>query len=133
MTAASSGISCVIIVRIWNRALSSEELGASHNANTNGLSHTFANLADGTYQYYAYATDSTGTSTQTETRTITVDTDGRPGDVNDDGIINTADLTLLERIIAGLDATTSSADVNQNGRVNTADLTAVEAIIVGMK
>jgi len=119
-------------VRIWNRPLSSEEVGASYNANTNGLSHIFAGLADGTYQYYAYVTDATGNSAKTETRTITVDTDGRPGDTNSDGIINTADLTLLERIIVGLEGTTVDADANQDGKINTADLTTVEAIIAGI-
>jgi len=119
-------------VSIWNRALSSEEITASYDANTNGLSHIFAGLADGTYQYYAYVTDATGNSAKTETRTITVDTDGRPGDTNSDGIINTADLTLLERIIAGLDAATPDADANQDGKINTADLTTVEVIIAGM-
>jgi hypothetical protein len=119
-------------VSIWNRALSSEEITASYDANTNGLSHIFAGLADGTYQYYAYVTDASGNSAKTETRTITVDTDGRPGDTNSDGIINTADLTLLERIIAGLDAATPDADANQDGKINTADLTTVEVIIAGM-
>jgi len=59
-------------VRIWRRALSLDEVGASHNANTSGLSHKFAGLAAGTYQYYAYVTDAKGSSAKTETRTITI-------------------------------------------------------------
>jgi len=60
-------------VRIWNRALSLDEIGASYSANTSGLSHKFCGLAPGTYQYYAYVTDANGNSAKTETRTITID------------------------------------------------------------
>ena len=61
-------------VRIWNRTLSEEEIRASYNANIYSLTHTFTNLSDGTYQYYAYAIDTIGNSAQTETRTLTVNT-----------------------------------------------------------
>jgi len=61
-------------VRIWNRALSEEEIKASYSTNPHSLSHKFTNLADGTYQYYAYTTDTTGNSAETETRTLTIDT-----------------------------------------------------------
>jgi len=61
-------------VRIWSRTLSEEEIRASYNANIYSLTHTFTNLADGTYQYYAYATDTTGNLAQTETRTLTINT-----------------------------------------------------------
>jgi hypothetical protein len=56
----------------------------------------------------------------------------RLGDVNGDGAVNTADITKVERIIVGLDATTTSADANQDGKVNAADVTKVERIIAGL-
>jgi len=61
-------------VRIWNRALSPEEIEASYNTKLYSLSHKFTNLADGTYEYYAYATDLSGNSAETETRTLIIDT-----------------------------------------------------------
>jgi hypothetical protein len=61
-------------VRIYNRALSPEEIIASYNTNLHSLSHKFTNLADGTYEYYAYATDLSGNSAGTETRTLIIDT-----------------------------------------------------------
>ena len=56
----------------------------------------------------------------------------RLGDVNGDGAVNTADITKVERIIVGLDATTTFADANQDGKVNAADVTKVERIIAGL-
>ena len=61
------------------------------------------------------------------------------GDLNDDGVVNALDLTLLERYIAGLDVNTPlspeeflrRADVNGDGVVNALDLTALERLIVG--
>jgi hypothetical protein len=61
-------------VRVWNRALSEEEIEASYNTKLYTLSRQFTSLANGTYQYYAYTTDLTGLSARTETRTITIDT-----------------------------------------------------------
>jgi hypothetical protein len=55
----------------------------------------------------------------------------QPGDANADGNVNTADLTLVERIIAGLDTATAGADANWDGYINTADITRLEQIIGG--
>jgi hypothetical protein len=55
----------------------------------------------------------------------------QPGDANADGNVNTADLTLVERIIAGLDTATAGADANLDGYINTADITRLEQIIGG--
>ncbi|MFH1431619.1 MAG: LamG-like jellyroll fold domain-containing protein [archaeon] len=60
-------------VRIWNRALSEEEINASYNTGIYRLYHNFTNLTEGTYTYTAYAQDLAGNVNQTETRTITID------------------------------------------------------------
>lgn len=59
------------------------------------------------------------------------------GDLNDDGIINILDLTLLERYVAGLSVSTPlsdtefrrRADINGDGTINALDLTALERLI----
>jgi hypothetical protein len=61
-------------VRIWNRALSPEEINASYHAGLNKLYRNFTNLPDGTYEYYAYAIDEAGNVNQTEVRNVTIDT-----------------------------------------------------------
>ncbi|RLG14117.1 MAG: hypothetical protein DRN71_03610, partial [Candidatus Nanohalarchaeota archaeon] len=61
-------------VRIWNRALSPEEINASYKAGLYRLYHNFTNLQDGTHEYTAYAQDLAGNLNQTETITITIDT-----------------------------------------------------------
>jgi len=58
-----------------------------------------------------------------------VDTTIQPGDANADGTLNTADLTLIERIIAGMDGSTPGADANSDGSINTADITKLEQMI----
>ncbi len=59
-------------LRIWNRALSPEEVNASFNANA-GLFGNFSSLQEGNQSFYAYAVDSSGASAQTETRNILID------------------------------------------------------------
>jgi hypothetical protein len=54
------------------------------------------------------------------------------GDANGDGIVNSLDITRVERIIAGLDTETPGADANQDGVVNSLDITKVERIIAGL-
>jgi len=62
---------------------------------------------------------------------------GLIGDLNDDGVVNALDLTLLERYIAGLSVSTPlsqeeflrRADVNGDGVVNSLDITALETLI----
>ncbi|MBI4286290.1 MAG: PKD domain-containing protein [Chloroflexi bacterium] len=56
----------------------------------------------------------------------------RPGDANGDGILDALDITMVERVIARLDALTPGADANQDGKVNALDITKVERIIVGL-
>jgi len=62
-------------VRIWNRALSPEEINASYNSGVYRLYNNFINLNDGQYEYYAYAIDTAGNWNKTETRTLIVDTE----------------------------------------------------------
>jgi len=54
------------------------------------------------------------------------------GDANGDGVVNSLDITKVERIIAGLDTETPGADANQDGVVNSLDITKVERIIAGL-
>ena len=64
---------------------------------------------------------------------------GKIGDLNDDGIVNALDLTLLERYIGGLSVSTPlseaeflwRADVNGDGTVNALDITVLEILIAG--
>jgi len=55
------------------------------------------------------------------------------GDINDDGLINTKDITLLSRGIAGGYGVTltESADVNGDGLTNTKDITILSRYIAG--
>lgn len=51
-----------------------------------------------------------------------------PGDVNDDGRINVADIVAIRRINAGLDDgkfIKEAADINGDGRINVADIVAI--------
>ncbi len=61
-------------VKIYNRALSLEEVRASYNAGTYKLYHNFTNIPDDTYTYKAYAIDPAGNVNATEERTIAIDT-----------------------------------------------------------
>lgn len=56
----------------------------------------------------------------------------RLGDANGDGTVNTADITKVERMIVGLEATITSGDANQDDKVNVADITSIERIICGL-
>ncbi len=56
-----------------------------------------------------------------------------PGDANGDGVVNALDITKVERIIAGLDASTPGADANQDGQINALDITKVERLIAGLE
>ena len=53
-----------------------------------------------------------------------------PGDANGDGVVDTLDITKVERIIGHADAETPGADANQDSFINALDITKVERIIV---
>ncbi len=61
-------------VRIYNRALSPEEINASFNAGTYRLYHNFTGLADGTHNYTAYVQDLAGNVNNTIKQYVTIDT-----------------------------------------------------------
>ncbi|MHA1288403.1 MAG: LamG domain-containing protein, partial [Candidatus Thorarchaeota archaeon] len=61
-------------VRIWNRALTPEEINASYNTGLYRLYNNFTNLVDDEYSYYAFTKDAAGNTNRTETRTFTVET-----------------------------------------------------------
>lgn len=54
------------------------------------------------------------------------------GDANQDYIINSLDITEVERIIAGIDSPTAGADANLDGDLNAIDITRVERWIAGL-
>jgi len=60
--------------RIYNRALSPEEINASYNSKVNQLYHNFTSLSKGNYTYYAHAIDTGGNENTTEIRTLIIDT-----------------------------------------------------------
>ncbi|MCK5063164.1 MAG: LamG domain-containing protein, partial [Candidatus Aenigmarchaeota archaeon] len=62
-------------VRIFNRALSAEEINASYNAGLYRLETNITNLTEGTYTYTAYAQDLAGNVNQTEMRTLIIGDD----------------------------------------------------------
>lgn len=60
--------------------------------------------------------------------------DYKPGDVNDDGLVNGKDVTLIRRYIVGgynLEINESAAEVNEDGRINGKDVTVIRRYIVG--
>jgi len=83
--------------------------------------------ASGTFYFTVEATD--GTLSDSKEYYITI---AYMGDADGDGMINTNDITKVERIIVALDDETYNADANQDGNINTADITKVERIIAGM-
>ncbi|RLF31589.1 MAG: hypothetical protein DRM98_05350, partial [Thermoplasmata archaeon] len=69
-------------VRIYNRALSPEEINASYNNGLYRLYHNFTGLGDGEYNYSAYVIDSAGNLNKTSMRSVTVDTTPPTSNVN---------------------------------------------------
>ena len=59
-------------VRIWNRALSPEEINVSYNAGIYRLYRNFTNLASGSHTYRAWAIDFLGNIKATGQRTVTI-------------------------------------------------------------
>lgn len=86
--------------------------------------------------YYAgdiYNENMDSLNLQTVNGCVTV-IDYMPGDVNDDGVINGKDVTLIRRYIVGgydLNINESAADVIEDDRINGKDVTSIRRYIVG--
>lgn len=67
------------------------------------------------------------------TVTLTVLEEYLPGDVNNDGVVNMMDVTLLKRFLAGWDIeiTQDAADVNNDGELNMMDVTLLRRYLAG--
>lgn len=59
--------------------------------------------------------------------------DHKPGDVNGDGRVTSADLTRLMKLIAGEDVDVYFPDVNGDGRITSADLTRLMKALAGVE
>ncbi len=59
-------------VKLWNRALSREEINESYNS-FDGFYKNFSNLSESVYNYSIHSIDSEGNENNTENRTITID------------------------------------------------------------
>ncbi len=95
--------------------------------------HTYTSA--GVYTVSLTVTDSLTTNSDTETKTdyISVYEPAPfiPGDANEDGVVNSLDITKVKRIIMGLDEPTPGADANGDGNINALDITQIELIIMG--
>ena len=60
---------------------------------------------------------------------VTIGTPSQPGDANCDGLINSQDITAVERQIAELDPQQCGSDANEDGELNALDITKTELII----
>jgi hypothetical protein len=100
----------------------------------NGLALSAAGTISGTptttgaFTFAVQATDGYLSASKSLSIQVTL----KAGDANGDGLINSADITKVERIIVGLDSATSGADANSDGVINTADITKIERIIAGL-
>ncbi len=111
----------------WSWAFGDGETSQEQNP-----SHTYTEAGSYTVSLTVTGPGGSNTETKADFIIVTAGNPGHLGDANQDGVVNTADITIVERIIAGLAAPTSGADTNQDGVVNTADITKIERIIAGL-
>lgn len=71
-------------------------------------------------------------SVKTEAGSVTL-LDFKPGDVNEDQVINTTDIIVLRRYLVGynIELNENAANVNDDGKVNTADVILLRRYIAG--
>jgi len=69
--------------------------------------------------------------TTTRDGAITVTPPCELGDANQDGVVDTGDITKVKRIYFELDDPTPCADVNVDGFIDTGDITAIKVIYFG--
>ena len=100
--------------------------------------YTVRALNEGTYEYIVKAIYTDGTeSVWSNIQHVTLTGGGDEplkGDVNGDGVVNIADVTVLIDYLLGNEADTfnrEAADVNQDGVINIADVTALIDILLG--
>ena len=89
-----------------------------------------------TYNVNVYAREFFQKKSAPLTETVTTPGTAQPGqagDVNGDGAVNAADLTLLQAICAGTAENTAWSDVDGNYMTESADLIALENILAGKK
>jgi len=83
-------------VRVWNRALSAQEIRASYNSQIYKLERNFTDLAFREYEVYAYVTDQFKASDKTEIRVIkNIHPRGIAGDLWADTIIGKPDFSEI--------------------------------------
>jgi hypothetical protein len=83
-------------VRVWNRALSEQEIKASYNSQIYALERNFTDLAFREYEVYAYVTDQFKASDKTEIRVIkNIQPRGISGDLWADVIIGQPDFSQV--------------------------------------
>jgi hypothetical protein len=95
-------------VKIFNRALSPEEINASYNAGLYRLYHNFTDLDNGVYNYSAYAIDASGNLRITDEREVTIDANllpdaPSPNLVSVDGLNQTASDLNCSAVISDID------------------------------
>lgn len=108
----------------------SSRFGDSYTVTVSGLE------AGRTYTINAYAREFFQKKSVPLTTTVTtsgVAQPGQAGDVNGDGAVNEADLTMLEEICAGTAINTQWSDVDGNNITESADITALENLLSGKK
>jgi PKD repeat protein len=99
------------------------------DSTTANPTHTYANA--GTYTVSLTVTgSSTGGPTDVETKTAYIKI-YKQGDSNNDGEINSLDITKTERIIVSLDTGNAGADANLDSSINSLDVTKTELLIMG--
>ena len=92
---------------------------------------TYLYANPGTYTVSLTVTSSsTGNPTNVTTKTAYIKI-YKQGDSNNDGKINSLDITETERIIVQLDVSNPGADANLDGSINALDITKTELLIMG--
>ncbi|MBU0894873.1 MAG: S8 family serine peptidase [Nanoarchaeota archaeon] len=88
-------------IKIYNRALSPEEINASYNTGLYRLYHNFTDIAEGYHNYTAYVQDLAGNIGNTETRELIIDLTNP-----DIGIVNPENNSNLNDVDVDLNWTT---------------------------
>jgi len=104
--------------------------GASFVSQTFSWTPTYTQAGAYTNVHFE-VTDGSLTNTEDITIIVIETTPYIPGDANQDGVVNSIDITKVKRIIMGLDESTPGADANGDSSINAVDITQIELIIMG--